>query len=393
MTTPRTTPAPFIGLVSLVLMTIGTTWPFVVAVLTPILRDELGFSATRLGIAYGIYYLAASLWSTIAGRLVDRGGFRVGGAVLIAVSVTQHVILATAQGWVQLAVSGAIGGLALALANPVTNTLIGSQLSGTTARSIVGVKQTGVPFAAAFAGAVAPATAAAFGWRGSVLTTTGISLLAGLLLLAVRGSSGAAAAGSARPSIRRRFGLERYVLAMGMITAGINGYLVLFIVDVFGGSVQRAGTLAATVALSGAIGRIAWTTLGGGHRTFPILRILGIVGGLALLTFALMTFEPIIWVAGVALGLTIQAWQGLGMIAVIEADSSGTIGASSARVMRDFYVGFVIGGPLIGLTVDRVGFAAAWAILATVAALAVASLRDPNRADGQRDGSLTSGPA
>ncbi len=371
------TPAPLIGLVSLVLMMTGTTWPFIVAVLAPVLREELGFSATMLGVAYGVYYLSGSLWSTVAGRLVDRGGFRVAGTVLLAVSVAQHLILGTSRGWLQLAVSGAVGGLGLALVNPVTNTLIGTQLSGRAARSVVGVKQTGVPLSAVFAGTVAPVTAAALGWRGSVLVTLVISVLGALLLLTVRGDSGASPLGAASTHVRRRFGIERYVFAMGIIASGINGYLVLFIVDVFSGSVQRAGALAATVALSGAAGRIVWASLGGGTRTLPILRTLGSVGGLGIVAFALVTVEPGIWIAGVIIGVTIYAWQGLGMVAVIEADSSGTIGASTARVMRDFYVGFVIGAPIAGFIIDRFGFRAAWAVLAVVALLAVVSLRGP----------------
>ncbi len=384
--TPETppTPAPVVALVSLSIMITGTTWPFIVAVLAPVLREELGFSATLLGVAYGIYYLSGSLWSTLAGRLVDRGGFRVAGAVLIAVSVAQHVTLATSRGWLQLAVSGAIGGLGLALANPVTNTLIGTQLKGRAARSVVGVKQTGVPFSAVFAGTVTPAAATALGWRGSVLATLMMSVLAVLLLLAVRGSSGATAAGAARPQLRHRFGIERYVFAMGIIAAGVNGYLVLFVVDVFQGSVQRAGALAATLALSGAIGRILWASIGGGARTLPILRTLGTTGALALVAFATLTFEPGIWVAGIVFGLTIHAWQGLGMVAVIEADSSGTIGAATARVMRDFYVGFVIGAPLSGFVIDRLGFTATWAMLAVVALLAALSLSAPVDAPAER---------
>jgi CP family cyanate transporter-like MFS transporter len=373
---PRT-PTPIIGLVSLVLMTTGSIWPFIVAVLAPVLREELGFSATMLGVAYGVYYLSGSLWSTVAGRLVDRGGFRVAGTVLLVVSAAQHVILAGSRGWWQLAVSGAVGGLGLALVNPVTNALIGAQLRGRAARNVIGVKQTGVPLGAVFAGTIVPAAAAAFGWRWSVLSAVSISALGVLLVLMVRGTSGAAPIGAVRLDIRQRFGIERFVLGMGIIASGIGGYLVLFLVDVFALSVQRAGSLAATLALSGAAGRIVWASLGGGTRTLPILRTLGTVGGVGLIALATITVEPGIWVAGVVLGVTVHAWQGLGMVAVIEADSSGTIGASSARVMRDFYLGFVIGSPLAGFIIDRVGFRAAWAVLAAVAFLAVVSLRAP----------------
>lgn len=382
-----------IGAASLLLMVAGTTWPFVVAVLAPVLRVELGLSATLLGIAYAAYYLSGSLWSMVAGRIVDRAGFRAAAGVLLVVSVVQHLMLASARGPVSLLVSGAVGGLALALTNPVTNSLISALLSGPAARRVVGVKQTGVPLTAFLSGAVTPVAAAALGWRGAVLVTLAISAVATLLVVAVRGPGGplggvlrgaGGAAGGARgaagsaadaPPPRRRFGIERYVLAMGIITSSINGYLVLFVVDTFDGSVQRAGTLVAAFAVSGAVGRITWASLGGGARTMPILRTLGSVGTAGLVALTLSSVEWGVWVAVVVLGLTIHAWQGLGMVAVIEADRSGTVGATSARVMRDFYVGFVIGAPVAGALIDRVGFRAAWATMVVVALLAVTSLR------------------
>jgi MFS family permease len=119
-----------IGLSSLLLMMAGTTWPFVVAVLSPILREDLDLSASILGIAYGVYYLSGSLWSTAAGRIVDRSGFRVAATVLLVITVAQHVMLAGARSATLLIVSGAVGGLSLALTNPLTNSLIGALLKG-----------------------------------------------------------------------------------------------------------------------------------------------------------------------------------------------------------------------------------------------------------------------
>lgn len=364
-----------IGLSSLLLMMAGTTWPFVVAVLSPILREELGLSASILGIAYGVYYLSGSLWSTPAGRIVDRSGFRVSAVLLLIVAVAQHVMLAGARGPLLLVVSGAVGGLSLALTNPITNSLIGARLSGRAARNVVGVKQTGVPLTGAFTGVVTPLAAVALGWRGAVLFTLVLSVMAALLLLGVRGPSGAGPIATTRTAIRQRFGIERYVLAMGIIMAGLNGYLVLFVVDTFDGSVQRAGTLVAAFAVSGAVGRVTWSVLGGGGRTLPILRLLGTVGSVGLAALAIISVEWGVWVAVVALGLTVHAWQGLGMVAVIEADTTGTIGATSARVMRNFYAGFVIGAPLAGVLIDTVGFRATWATLVGAAVLAVVSLR------------------
>jgi predicted MFS family arabinose efflux permease len=188
--------------------------------------------------------------------------------------------------------------------------------------------------------------------------------------------------GTVPTKLRQRFGIERYVLAMGIITSALNGYLVLFVVDTFDGSVQRAGTFIAAFAVSGAVGRVTWSTLGGGERTLPILRMLGTVGSVGLVGLTIVSAEWGVWIAVVVLGLTIHAWQGLGMVAVIETDTSGTIGATSARVMRNFYVGFVIGAPVAGVLIDTVGFRATWATLVAAAVLAVVSLRRvPSGAD------------
>ena len=364
---------------ALLVQVAGTTWPFVVAVLAPVLIVELGLSATLLGVAYAAYYLSASAWSSVAGRIVDRGGWRAGSLVLVAVAIVQHTLLALIQGPALLLASGAVGGLALALSNPATNALVGTLGTGRAARTAIGVKQSGVPLAGAFAGAVTPLAAAALGWRGGVLVTLAISGTAFVLVTAVRGPGGGGPVGTRPVAVRRRFGLERYVLGMGIITSALNGYLALHIVTTFDGTVQQAGAYVAVFAAGGAVGRLVWTSLGGGSRTFAILRMLGAVGtvGLAILTLATGTAST--WIAVVLLGLTVHAWQGLGMLAVIEADRSGTIGATSARVMRDFYLGFVIGAPLAGALIDRVGFRAAWGTLVGVALLAAVTLRTPER--------------
>ena len=379
--TPGPVQTTLIGLTNLLLMMAGTTWPFVVAVLAPLLREEFDVTATALGLAFGVYYLSASVLSSAVGRFVDVRGFRTAAVVLILISIVQHLLLSGARSWPQLVFSGAVGGAGLALTNPVTNAMVGALLTDRTARNVIGIKQTGVPLSAALAGAVAPVTAAAFGWRGSVLATVLVGTLAGLALLGVAGrgaqrSPRVAGEPAAAPS-RRRFGIEWFVLGMGMIASGLNGYLALYLVDAFDGSLQRAGTLIATFALSGALGRIVWATVGGGRRTLPIMRALGTIGGLGLVALALITVESGAWITVVALGATIMAWQGIGMVAIVESGASGSIGAVSARIMRLFFLGFVIGGPLVGMLVDGPGFRAAWAMLAAVAFAAVLSLRLP----------------
>lgn len=362
-------------------MTAGATWPFTVAVLSPILRDDLSFSASSLGIAYSVHYLSASLSSRLAGRFTDLRGFRTSGWILLLMATLQVLLVANARNWWQLAASGAVGGICLIMTNPVTNSLIATFLQGQVAKTVIGFKQAGVPLAAAFAGAILPGIAETVGWRTSVLVTLLIPLGAGLLLAVIRrddSPQATTAGGSTAPM--RRLGLEGFVFFMGMIASGLSGYLALFVVDSLAGSVQRAGTLVATFAVSGILGRILWASVGGGRRTLPILRLLGTVGCTALATLALPVAEWAVWVAVVGAGLTVMAWQGLGMLTVVELDTGGTIGAASGRIMRRFYFGFVLGAPLTGTIIDTVGFRSAWAVLCAAAFSAILALRPPDPA-------------
>jgi MFS family permease len=368
-----------ISVACLLLMAAGSAWPFTVGVLAPVLRAELDLSAAALGLAFSAFYLTGSATSRLAGVLVDRRGFRVGGWLLLALSVGQLVLLSGARAWWQLALSGMVGGACMAMSNPVTNSLIAAALRGRAARTVIGFKQSGVPLVAAFAGAVLPTTAAALGWRSGVTVMLAVSAGGAALLLAVSARPAPQVSVLAKAG-RRRLGLERFVVFMGMIASGLNGYLALFIVDGFAGSLQRAGTLIATFAVCGVIGRILWATVGGGRRTLPILRTLGSVGFLALAMLAASTAEWGVWVAVAIAGLTVMAWQGLGMLTVVELDPGGTVGAASGRIMRRFYLGFVVGAPLTGLIIDTSGFRAAWMLLGAAALAATLTLRRPDPA-------------
>lgn len=370
-----------IGLACLLLMAAGSAWPFTLGVLAPIVRAELDLSAAALGLAFSTFYLTGSATSRHAGTFVDRRGFRTGGWVLLTLAVVQVVLLAGARSWWQLALSGVVGGACMAMSNPVTNSLIAAALQGRAARTIIGFKQAGVPLVAAFAGAVLPTAATALGWRAGVSAMLLVAAAGAVPLLAVRARP-VITPPTAASAAHRRMGLEGFVVFMGMIASGLNGYLALYLVDGFAGSVQRAGALIATFAVSGIVGRILWATVGGGRRTLPILRALGGVGALALAMLALASAEWGVWLAVVAAGLTIMAWQGLGMLTVVELDPGSTIGAASGRIMRRFYLGFVVGAPLTGAIIDRAGFLPAWLLLGAAALSGALSLRRPDPSAG-----------
>lgn len=356
-------------------MVAGASWPFIVSVLAPILREELGFSAGGLGVAYAAYYLVASGSSRPAGRFVDRHPVRRSGWVLGGFGIAQLLVFATATSWAQLVASGLIAGVCLGLSNPVTNAAIAASLNGPQSRWVVGVKQAGVPIAGALAGAAVPALAALFGWRGAVLASLALPVAALATAWLLRGGpSRPSSPDAAEPT--PRLGLEVYAFLLGIVAAALNGYLALYVVDALDGSVQRAGAVMAAFAAAGASGRALWPAVAGGPRTVPLLRVLGVAGSVALLGLALPGREWLVWAAVVFCGLTVMAWQGLGMLAVLQRGSV-SVGEASGRVLRMFYGGFVIGSPLVGASIDHFGFAPTWGALVLVGLAAALSVRAP----------------
>ncbi len=362
---------------SLLLMISGALWSFVVAVLAPTLLEEFRLSPSLLGVTFSAYFIAATLSTRLAGRLVDRYGSFRSAWLLLGLAVGQIGSLAVARSWWHLILSGTIGGICLTMTNPVTNSMVATTLGGRAARSAIGIKQAGIPLSAALAGLLIPTATSTLGWRLAVSSTLLIPCLAAILMLLVRERDRRIPSSTA-PATSPRSGLGSYAFFMGMIASGLSGYLALYVVTVFAGSLQRAGLLVAVLATSSIVGQILWAMVGGGRRTHPILRTLALVGFVTLAILASSPVEWSVWIAVGVTGLTVFSWQGLGMLALVEEGSGSTIGAVSGRIMRRFYLGFVIGSPLIGSIIERVGFRSAWLLLSAVSLAGAASLRRPS---------------
>ena len=348
-------------------MVAGSLWPFLVAVLAPVIRHELRLSATDLGIAYASYYLAASVSSYPAGRLVDALTLRVSAAVLCLSACAQVLVLSWATNLTMLVCSGVVGGLSLGLANPVTNAAIASHIHTRHVRWMVGLKQAGVPLAAILAGWVLPRLADVPGWRVAVAGAVVIPLSTVAFARRLDARPGRSRENTAPPRGTTR--LVWYALLLGGVTAGVNGYLALYVVDVLDGSLASAGTAVVGLAASGAAGRVGWMGLAGALPMPMLLRALAVGGTLALLVLAGTSHPLAVGAAVATLGLTVLSWLSLGMVAVVTGHSS-RVGEGSGRVLRAFYGGFVIGSPLVGIVIDQAGFRSAWVLLAGLSALA-----------------------
>lgn len=348
-------------------MVAGSLWPFLVAVLAPVIRDELRLGAAELGVAYASYYLTASLSSYPAGRLVDAVPLRVSAAALCLSAGAQVLLLSRATNLTLLVCSGVVGGLSLGLANPVTNAAVAGHVHARHVRWAVGLKQAGVPLAAILAGWVLPRLVDAPGWRVAVAGAVAVPLVATVLAARLHARPDPVRSSSAPPRGTTR--LVWYALLMGAVTAGLNGYLALYVVDGLGGSLPSAGAAVVGLAAAGAVGRVGWMGLAATRPTPMLLRALAVAGVLALLVLAGTSHPLVVGAAVVTLGLTVMSWLSLGMVAVVTGGSS-RVGQGSGRILQAFYGGFVIGSPLVGHVIDQAGFRVVWVLLAGLAAVA-----------------------
>lgn len=385
-----------IAATSLGVMVASTVWPFAFGVLGPVLLDELSLSPGTFGAIYAVYYASASLGSPLVVRLSDRLAFRRSIHLMALGTAAQLGLFAVSQSVIWLVLGAALAGILMASANPFTNSLITGSLEGRSVRFAVAIKQSGVPVSAVLTGWIVPLVTSFSNWRIGVMSLLIFAIMNSLMAFRVTGS-GPMASSSASSRVERRelrrqqrrtpvepTGLEVYALMLGVVTAGLNGYLPLFANIELDGSLARGGALLAAFAAAGAIGRFLWSLVGRGDRTFPILIALPGIGSLALFALAVTRDELLVWPLVVIAGLTVMSWQGIGTLAIIEMGVF-SVARVSGRMLQYFYTGFVFGAPVMGVIVDRSGYVAAWSMLGCASAIAFLSLLVLPRRIGQKD--------
>src|SRR5699024_3915882 len=104
---------------SLSAITAGQLPVFLTGALAVQIRDELLFSAGRLGLAVGLFFVASAVSSWLLGHIVERIGWRLGMAIAVTLSAVSLVGLAAcSRSWGALASFLVLGGVANAIGQP-----------------------------------------------------------------------------------------------------------------------------------------------------------------------------------------------------------------------------------------------------------------------------------
>jgi predicted MFS family arabinose efflux permease len=384
-------------------MAAGTFAPFAVGALGPFLVEDLGLARAQLGAITTVLFGVAAALSVAIGRLVDRVGGRLTLAGMFALAGLTLLAMAASESYAGLLAAAALGGVAVAATNPVTNQLVGTHIPRGTQGSIMGFKQSGVQMGAFLAGAVLPALALPLGWRGALAVAATVPLAAVVLAWwavprpapqdGARAGDGARGdAGIPAPAPRyRRFvlWLAGYALLMGAGVATVATYLPLYAVEVLGLSPTRAGLVAALIGLVGIGGRILWARASErrGAVGVPLL-LIALLSVVAVAGFwaSAVAGTWLVWAGAVVFGATAVSWNAVGMLAVVREVDHASTGTASGIVLVGFYLGYVVAPVTFGWSVDHLGgYDAGWAGLAALFAVGAVVAARPAGVVGSGD--------
>jgi MFS family permease len=352
------------ALVAAVLSTTVSVLPlFILGASAVLVRDELRFGPTDLGLAIAAFFAAYGLTAWSAGHLSQTRGPRIGlliGTTLSAVALLGIAVLV--HDFAVLIAFVMIAGAGNAFSQVGGNLALG--LGGGVRRQglAFGLKQSAVPVSSLLAGAVVPAIGATFGWRWSfVAALLLVPLLYALLAQPFDVAASVQVEDEAPPTDWPM--MIPVALAYGG-AAGSASVLSTFLIP-SAVSIGLAISAAGSILVVGSVISIA-TRLGvgmlvdrRGRADLSIVAVMLFAGSAGYLALA----QPsLAWFAIGAL-LTFGAgwgWNGAFNHAVVHMNRRNP-GKASGLVMVGSALGCVLWPIAFGLIVTHAGFGAAWA--------------------------------
>lgn len=356
------------------LATLGGLPVFLFGALAVLIRNELGFSEERLGLAVAVFFAVAALGSLPAGRIADRFGARNSLRAGVGATAVGMAGMAAAQDWMQLTLTLGFTGLGHAVIQVATNLLLSHAVPARMQGLAFGIKQSAIPLATLLAGVAVPLVGLSVGWRWAY--AGGAAAAAICALLQFGGNRKVAVQGKRwEPELRvPRRKLTTLAIGVGLGAGAANAYgafLVAFATDT-GLPVGRAGMLLATVSLVGmavrvGVGRLADLRAAVDLRVVAAMLATGAMA-LAILSMA-ESDSALLWAAS-ALGFA-GGWGWPGLLTFIVAKKNPDAPAAATGVTQSgIFAGAVAGPLLFGFAVSALSYQAAWTAAATAQLLA-----------------------
>jgi MFS family permease len=362
-----------IGLGGITALTMAvSTFPQVVfAVLAGYMIDEFGIDRWQIGLLVTSTAVAGAFLALPLGRVTDRIGPLPAIRSVLALAVVSLSLVAISPAYVLLAAAALLSGGPQGWCNPATNALIAEGIPSGERGVVTGIKQSGVQVGTFFGGLLLPVIAAAWGWRYAVAAFVAIPLI-GLISTAGRGSATRSVTvsedlGSELPPVIRLVSIYGFLSGFG--TSAMLTFLPLFAAEDQGWPDLQAGWLLAGVGLTGVVARVFWGAIAesrlGYGAALQILALLTVCSSLILaLAASGIAASWSLIPAALLLGVGGVSWNSVGMLAVMEKAPTHLIGKGTGVVLFGFLLGYGVGAPILGLSVDNLNsYVLGWLLL------------------------------
>ncbi len=361
---------------------------YTMPVLAPEIARDIGIPATSIGIYTSIVYSVCVFSALLGGGLVPRfGAMRVCQACLVLLAVGFAFSLSSTL--IGLAVCGLICGLGNAPPTAASSHVLLKATPPRWVNLVFSIKQAGVPIGGGLAGAVLPALALAFGWRGAIGVMMALCLLTAAALQPWRAEVDIELDRSRRIGwhtalnpfllVWRSADLRAMGIASGIMSGVQMGLLAIYVTYLHEGiglPLTVAGFALATAQIAGIVGRILWGTVA--DRTGrPVLVMAGIAGGVALCALLVAQFTPA-WPLGTihavsaVFGCLVLGWNGVVFAEVARLAPPGRTAEATGGIVCLTCLGMVFIPTAIAALVQvsgsfALGFGAAAAVTTLVA--------------------------
>ena len=343
----------------------------------PLLRDELGVTDGQAGLLPTALFACSVLTMLATATLADRIGAKRVNVIGLGLSLASNLLVAAAPSYEGLLAAKALAGVGTGLGFVGGVRYIVGLYGDSRSHFGQGIYGAGFPLGSAIGLQLMPPLALAFGgWRAAFVVSSGL-LVAVLVLYAALAPAVASVPvrGSLRDAMANanaRWCAVEHAAGFGLALA-TGTWVSVYILRAFDASLVVAGALGSLLPLVGLLMR----PLGGflvarEHvHTITVMRLSQVVN-LAGLAFVAFPGRPLaVAVAGAVLVGSGSALPYAAVFNTAAASLPRAPGPAQSLTAIGGTVGAIVGAPLMGIVIERLGFDAAWSAIAVLPAIAL----------------------
>lgn len=362
-------------------------------VLASDLLAEFDADRWQIGALVTATALVGALVAPVFGHLTDRIGATKSTALVLLTGAVSLGLISISPTLLILFGATLLSGIPQGWCNPATNALVVQKLPEGKRGAVTGIKQSGVQVGIFLGGLALPALAGWLNWRAAVAA---FLLLPAIGLVTLRPDRDKPTSVHHETRTARVPSFVAWVTAYGFL-AGLGTSSMLTFLPLFAQEDQlwsdlHAGWLVAGVGLVGIAARIGWGVVS--HSWFGHGGTLRLLAIFSTLSAGILTFVALDLIGGwalvpaaILLGTGGIAWNAVGMLAIMDYSPRHLVGRGTGRVLFGFLLGYAIGAPAMGLSVDFFGnYLVGWWTIAAifgVAALLTGRIQAPDNGIGK----------